>query len=256
MAPKRLQTYETSEIVVTFDPNVCTHSGNCVRGLPAVFDVRRKRWVAPERAPAAEVAAQIGRCPSGALQCRPKGAGPHGQPTLATPRLTLRPFARDDAPEVQRLAGAREIADTTLAIPHPYPDGAAEAWIETHPAAWGNGTGVTYAITDRERAALIGAIGLIVTPAHALAELGYWVGLPYWNHGYCTEAGRRLVGFAFGTLGLHRVQARHLTRNPASGRVMEKLGMKREGILREATRRSDRFEDLALYAVLASEWKP
>ena len=65
---KRLQLYETDEIVVTFDPNACIHSGVCVRGLPAVFDVQRKRWIKPELAPAADVAAQIGRCPSGALQ--------------------------------------------------------------------------------------------------------------------------------------------------------------------------------------------
>ena len=65
---KRLQTYETPDITVTFDPNVCIHSGVCVRGLPAVFDVRRKRWVQPERASAADVAAQVARCPSGALQ--------------------------------------------------------------------------------------------------------------------------------------------------------------------------------------------
>lgn len=66
--PKRLQLYETPEITVTFDPNICIHSGACVRGLPAVFDVSRKRWVRPEAASAAEVAAQIARCPSGALQ--------------------------------------------------------------------------------------------------------------------------------------------------------------------------------------------
>jgi uncharacterized Fe-S cluster protein YjdI len=66
--PKRVQSYETPEITVTFDPKVCIHSGVCVRGLPAVFDVRRKRWVRPELAPADAVAAQIARCPSGALQ--------------------------------------------------------------------------------------------------------------------------------------------------------------------------------------------
>lgn len=67
---KRLQTYETPEITVTFDPDVCIHSGVCVRGLPAVFDVKRKRWVRPELASAADVAAQVARCPSGALQAR------------------------------------------------------------------------------------------------------------------------------------------------------------------------------------------
>ena len=70
---KRLQVYETPEITVTFDPNVCVHSGVCVRGLPAVFDVKRARWVRPERASAEAVAAQVASCPSGALQCRVKG---------------------------------------------------------------------------------------------------------------------------------------------------------------------------------------
>ena len=64
----RLQVYETPEITVTFDPAVCIHSGVCIRGLPAVFDVRRKRWVRPEAADADAVAAQVARCPSGALR--------------------------------------------------------------------------------------------------------------------------------------------------------------------------------------------
>ena len=71
--PKRLQVYETPEITVTFDPNVCKHSGVCVRGLPAVFDVGRRDWVRPYAASAEEVAAQVRRCPSGALQYRMPG---------------------------------------------------------------------------------------------------------------------------------------------------------------------------------------
>jgi uncharacterized Fe-S cluster protein YjdI len=67
---KPLQTYDADGITVTFDPNVCTHSGRCVRGLPAVFDVNRARWVRPELATAEAVAAQVARCPSGALQVR------------------------------------------------------------------------------------------------------------------------------------------------------------------------------------------
>jgi uncharacterized Fe-S cluster protein YjdI/uncharacterized protein YndB with AHSA1/START domain len=81
--PKRLQSYETDAIVVTFDPNRCVHSGVCVRGLPAVFDVRRKRWVRPEAATAGEVVAQVARCPSGALQYRLK------QPTAAGPEMDV-----------------------------------------------------------------------------------------------------------------------------------------------------------------------
>ena len=65
---KRLQIYETPDITVTFDPNRCIHSGVCVRGLPLVFDTARKRWIRPELAAPADVAAQVSRCPSGALQ--------------------------------------------------------------------------------------------------------------------------------------------------------------------------------------------
>ena len=67
---KRLQTYETPDITVTFDPNLCIHSGVCVRGLPLVFDIKRKHWIRPELASADEVAAQVARCPSGALQVK------------------------------------------------------------------------------------------------------------------------------------------------------------------------------------------
>lgn len=74
-ASKRLQIYETPDITVTFDPNVCIHSGACIRGLPQVFDIKRARWVRPELAPPAAVAAQVTRCPSGALQYRLKGGG-------------------------------------------------------------------------------------------------------------------------------------------------------------------------------------
>lgn len=65
---RALQVYETPAITVTFEPALCTHSARCVRGLPAVFDVRRRRWVAPEAASADEIHAQIARCPSGALK--------------------------------------------------------------------------------------------------------------------------------------------------------------------------------------------
>ena len=66
--PRSLQIYETPEITVTFEPAICTHSAVCVRGLSAVFDVRRRRWVEPEAATADEIHAQIARCPSGALK--------------------------------------------------------------------------------------------------------------------------------------------------------------------------------------------
>ncbi len=73
---KRLQVYQTDDITVTFDPNICTHAARCVRELPAVFDVSRKRWIAPEAASPDEVHAQVARCPSGALQSYRPGEYP------------------------------------------------------------------------------------------------------------------------------------------------------------------------------------
>lgn len=176
------------------------------------------------------------------------------QPTLSTSRLRLRPFESGDAPRVQALAGLREVADTTLTIPHPYPDGGAAVWIATHTVTREVGAGLTWAITEASTGELVGAIALSLVSDHARAELGYWVAPSRWNRGYCTEAARAVLGHAFGPLQLHRVQARHFMRNPASGRVMQKLGMTLEGVHREAMRKWGRFEDLAMYAMLAAEW--
>ena len=72
MTSKRIQAYESKELMLTFDPNLCEHSGVCLRTLPAVFDIGQKRWVRPEGAPAAAVRATVTKCPSGALQYEDK----------------------------------------------------------------------------------------------------------------------------------------------------------------------------------------
>lgn len=175
------------------------------------------------------------------------------QPSLYTPRLILRPYQLADASEVQRLAGAALVAETTLNIPHPYHDGMAEAWIATHRAAWEAGTAVTFAITTADHA-LRGTVSLQLTLAHARGELGYWIGQPYWGNGLATEAVTALLRFAFEELQLNRVQASYLPRNPASGRVLEKVGMQREGLHRERYRKGERFEDVVECAILRREW--
>ncbi len=85
--PKRLQVYETPDITVTFEPEVCRHTGICLRGLHAVFDIRRKRWIAPEAAPADEVHAQVARCPSGALKSYRPGEFVRATPPRSDPSL-------------------------------------------------------------------------------------------------------------------------------------------------------------------------
>lgn len=176
------------------------------------------------------------------------------QPELTTAHLVLRPFSLADAPDVQRLAGDREIASTTLVIPHPYEDGMAEAWIGNHPESFTSGVAVNFAMTCKPDGALVGAIGLSINQAHERAELGYWVGKPYWGKGYCSEAAKCMLGYGFEVLSLNRIVARHLTRNPASGRVMQKVGMTREGRQRQGVKKWGVFEDLDVYSILRSEW--
>ena len=143
---------------------------------------------------------------------------------LAGP-VALRHFTAADAPRVQLLAGEREVAESTALIPHPYPDGAAAAWIATHESARATGTEFTYAITESGEDVLIGAIGLRPGPSEH-ESFGYWIGRPYWNRGYATAAAQAIIVLAFEWLDLDELTASHLARNAASGRVMEKCEMR------------------------------
>lgn len=176
-------------------------------------------------------------------------------PTLQTERLILRPFVADDAAAVTALVSPREIALNTLSIPHPYDRSMAEAWLGTLDGAFERGESLTLAVTLREGATLIGCIGLSLNRMHHRAELGYWTGMDYWRQGYCTEAAAAVVRHAFETLGLHRVFAHHMSRNPASGRVMQKIGMRHEGTLRGHVLKWGVHEDLELYGLMRDEFE-
>jgi RimJ/RimL family protein N-acetyltransferase len=176
-------------------------------------------------------------------------------PELKTERLLLRPFTLADAPDVQRLAGDRDIASTTLSIPHPYEDGMAEQWINSLQERFELGEFVNFALVLLADGALIGSIGLQINQAHQNAELGYWIGKPFWGNGYCTEAARAVLYYGFTRLGLHRIAAHHLSRNPSSGRVMEKIGMQYEGCERQRIKKWEVFEDVRLYAILKDEYE-
>lgn len=174
-------------------------------------------------------------------------------PRLETERLVLRPFSSKDAPDVQRLAGDVAVADTTLNIPHPYYDGRAEEWILTHQPDFDEGKGVTFAITLRETGEVIGAISLRIENRFNRAGMGYWIGMPYWGKGYCTDAVKAVIAYGFDDLKLNKILASYLPRNPASGRVMEKASMSYEGHLRQHALKDGVYEDLILYAILRDD---
>jgi RimJ/RimL family protein N-acetyltransferase len=103
---------------------------------------------------------------------------------------------------------------------------------------------------------LCGGIGLMIEADHRHAELGYWIGVPYWGNGYATEAARAMVNYGFTVLGLHRVCASHYFSNPASGNVLKKTGMGYEGRVRAHVLKCGEFLDVELYGLLASDTPP
>lgn len=175
-------------------------------------------------------------------------------PTIQLERLTLRPFCLDDAKVVQQLAGDPYIAETTLYIPHPYEDGMAEQWIETHAHNFHEDRSLELAIVHSEEQHVIGAICIGCNRNFDHGELAYWIGRQYKNNGYCTEAAKGIVRYAFDEMKLNRIFARYLGKNPASGKVMEKLGMKYEGRLRQHVRKWNQYEDLVYYGLLRDEY--
>jgi RimJ/RimL family protein N-acetyltransferase len=175
------------------------------------------------------------------------------QPTLRTARLTLGPLESRDAEALVTLAGAFAIADTTATIPHPYTPEDARIFLALDAAERAGGGAVRFAVRHGE-GELVGVVGLHQIDRDQLrAELGYWIGVPWWGRGYATEAAGAVLRYGFDELGLHKIHAHYLARNPASGKVLERIGMRREGVLREEVRKWGRFEDVVLCGVLRAD---
>jgi RimJ/RimL family protein N-acetyltransferase len=175
------------------------------------------------------------------------------RPTLATKRLLLRPFQLSDAGAVETQVNDREIAANTRTIEYPYPSGEAGRWIKSHPSLWLKGQAANFAVCDLGSGVLMGAIGIDIDESNQNGELGYWIGRSFRKRGYTSEAALAVVEFGLQKLSLHKIFAHAMTRNPASSRVMEKIGMKREGLLKEHVRKWGVFEDIALYGILQNE---
>lgn len=175
-------------------------------------------------------------------------------PKLLTDRLLLRGFTIEDAPVVKQLAGEKEIANTTLNIPHPYPEDAAKVWISGHSKSFNDGKEVNWAICLKESGEVVGAIGLILKFEHDKAETGYWIGIPYWNKGYATEALGAVIKYGFDILKLNKIYAHYFNRNPSSGKVMFKNGMHEEGYLRQDIIKDGAYEDIIYCSILRSEF--
>jgi RimJ/RimL family protein N-acetyltransferase len=152
------------------------------------------------------------------------------------------------------MAGAREIADTTVSIPHPYDLDHALAWIGNQRRESVRGRATNFAVRLLPDALLIGSAGLRdIDREHLQAELGFWIGRDWWGKGYAREAAAEVIRFGFEDLGLNRIYAHHMARNPAAGQVLLHVGMQREGLLRERVRKWGVYEDVVVYAMLRED---
>jgi len=172
-------------------------------------------------------------------------------PTLETERLRIRPYSEADIPELLPLVGERAMAATTLRIAHPYMEQDARSFLELAKEP----DKLWLAITLRSNGQQIGGIGLRIEEQHQHAELGYWLGVPYWGRGYATEASREVLRYGFGELRLHRIFATHFKHNPASGRSLQKIGMRYEGCRCEHLLTWGEFVDSEMYGVLRRKWE-
>jgi ribosomal-protein-alanine N-acetyltransferase len=172
---------------------------------------------------------------------------------LETEYLLLRAPSLADADAIKAIVAHPDIAKMMLNIPYPYPDDAAEAWISKMLSS--EEMHYSFLITLRETGTLIGATGIHPHERFSRAEIGYWLGVDFWNKGYASEACRALVDFGFGTLGLERIQASYFTENIASRRVMEKAGMQYECTLRSYVQKDDKSMDIAYCAILRQDWR-
>lgn len=176
-------------------------------------------------------------------------------PSFETDRLILRPFELKDAPIVHQLANNIDLARTTLHIPYPYPDGLAKHWITTSIEKMKRGSSYSFAIVLKGTLDLVGCISLNIALNHNRGELAYWIGRPYWDNGYATEAAKRIIQFAFSELKLNRIWATVMKKNYPSIEVMKKSGLDYEGTFPEHVLKWDVYEDVEYYGIIKSEYE-
>ncbi len=180
-----------------------------------------------------------------------------GTQVLETERLILRPFVVNDAQAMFDNWAKSEHA-TRYVTWDPYTD-AKEAVdrFEKMQKEYAEKDIYDWAIVLKESNTLIGEISFVgMTPCRKTGELGYIIGENWWGKGYMTEAVGAVMAFGFTKLGLHRIQACHDVRNPASGRVMEKLGMTHEGTFRDYRLIKGDLVTVDYYAILEDEFHP
>ncbi|AQX86768.1 GNAT family N-acetyltransferase [Elizabethkingia bruuniana] len=167
---------------------------------------------------------------------------------IETERLILSPLKESDIPLITEYLQEKIISDNTSHIPYPYSESDARTWLKMSDDALTAKTGYTFAIREKE-GKIIGAIGLH-DRGDDKAELGYWIAVPFWNKGYATEAASAILNFGIKELKFHKIYATHFIHNPASGKIMEKIGMQKEAVLKHHMKKEEQYLDIQMYSLI------
>ncbi|MBR6029090.1 MAG: GNAT family N-acetyltransferase [Clostridia bacterium] len=190
------------------------------------------------------------------LGLKPTGAREYfaDLPRLETPRLILRKARRSDAADIYAYASDPEVSRYVLWDTH-RSIADSRAYIRYLRRQYYSGEPSSYVMALKDTGRVIGTVGFVrYTEENDCAEVGYSMGRDWWHQGLMTEALQAVLRLAFEEMGLHRVEARHETGNPASGRVMARCGLRQEGILRGSVWNKGRYADVALWSILQEDY--
>ena len=176
-------------------------------------------------------------------------------PTLMTQTLLLGEIRASDIPSIVKYAANINVARNLLNLPHPYQEKDAIFWINMAHQGWADNSMCIFGIRLQATEELIGGIGLHITTTFDRAELGYWIGEPHWGKGYMSETIAAVMKYGFETVHLNKIYAIHFLDNPASGKVMMKNGMVKEGEMKEHVKNRDGYKDVALYGLTQKLYK-
>lgn len=174
-------------------------------------------------------------------------------PELITKRLRLGIIRSSDIPNIVENANNKNIADNTLNLPHPYSTENAMVWKDMQQQGFQSKQNSIFAIFLKETDKFIGGIGLHVDSIHNKAEMGYWIGEPYWNKGFATEAGKEILKYGFNVLQLNKIYATHFLSNKASEKVLINLEMKKEAELQHHYCKNGKYIDVRQYCLLKKD---
>lgn len=171
-------------------------------------------------------------------------------PKLETERLILDAPKEIDLENIAKILNNEIYSKNTINIPFPYTIDSAKFWLNLSENGLKNENQFIFAIRLKDNQKIIGGIDLGIDKNFNKAELGYWLDESYWNQGFATEAVIKIIDFGFKHLKLKRIFATHFDFNPASGKVLEKSGMQKEGELKAHTKKGNIYHNHILYAII------